>query len=288
MLAAAEVLVPGLRPAGMAGSFSSGIPSGQCPGQHPPSGTRLAVHRRDLPFWISDLLPGCSWSLVVCTAFWSSWQKFVWGQLVRGFVAVAMQRKIREEHFILAFRLLLQVRGRGQKGKAYSQILLVTKPRASISCFFVGRTWHFVAKTICPLYYPFTPSVLVSKSLIFSCARVWLKTRFPFSLAANYGPEAKCWSVRWGQKFYWATCRNLPWKLANACSLLLSLSFLFLRTKCGHDGWSLSSLLVGRSQMLMKEWMNWKSVGAWVSETMNSHHLSSGLSPFGLLSWCKN
>lgn len=42
--------------------------------------------------------------------------------LIRGFVGVAVQRKIRQEHFLLASRLLLQVRGRGQKGKAYSKI----------------------------------------------------------------------------------------------------------------------------------------------------------------------
>lgn len=42
-LATAGVLAAGLRPAGTAGSFSSGITN--APGQHPPSGTCLAVHR---------------------------------------------------------------------------------------------------------------------------------------------------------------------------------------------------------------------------------------------------
>lgn len=38
------------------------------------------------------------------------------------------------------------------------------------SRFFVARTLHFVAKTIGPLSYPFTPSAFVNKSLIFSRA----------------------------------------------------------------------------------------------------------------------
>lgn len=42
-LATAGVLAAGLRPAGTAGSFSSGITN--APGQHPPSGTCRAVHR---------------------------------------------------------------------------------------------------------------------------------------------------------------------------------------------------------------------------------------------------